>query len=514
MKRIKHTIYILMATLVCAVSCKKAEGPDLLLYVAPPVVQDLDAKETTVSVAWEYSPDSRVAGFVAQLSLDKNFATIFQSDTVDANARTADFENVSLVTEYFVRVRAIANNIVISSDFAAKSLKLESIFLPLSRADVKADQVNLKWTPPATGSVTSVVLISGGVAMAPLQLSAANISSNSVTVTGLSGATDYTALIYNGKERKGVVTFTTRDVNEKITINSNPTIYETLQDAVNAASSGDVITLGIANYDFTGLNEISGKSLTIKAAAGTGTPKVSCSGFVLKGAVASLNIQGIKFNITSGSYFITATEVIGPSAINIEKADISGPTAGLIYVASGGTAAVVDFTINNSIAHDFGATGGDFIDFRAGALKGIKITNSTFYKVARDFFRIDAAVSYATSNSPILVENCTFDNVCGVDGSQGRFFYVRVPKVNGYTMMVLNKCIMTNKVRSQGGGVTPIIESKNINVFGNASTEWLAGTVQSNITTLDPQYADVSKADYTVGNATLKAAGLGDPRWL
>lgn len=101
-----------------------------------------------------------------------------------------------------------------------------------------------------------------------------------------------------------------------------------------------------------------------------------------------------------------------------------------------------------------------------------------------------------------------------MDGAQGRFMYIRVVKVTGYTMMKINKCILTNKYRSTGNGVTPIVEFNTNNVFGNSSTEWAGGTVSTGTTTLDPQYLDVVNNNFTVGNATIKAAGLGDPRWL
>ncbi len=515
MKRIKYFIYILISISICIVSCKKAPGPDLLLYVASPTIQEIVTKETTVSVDWDYAQDSRVIGFVAQISLDRNFATIFKTDTVDANSRTVDFEDVTLVTEYFVRVRALASNIVISSDFAVKSLKLESIFLPTVRTDIKANQVTLKWTAPSTGSVSNIILLKEGTALAPIQLSSTDITNRTVTISGLSDATLYTALIYDGEERKGVITFTTKDINEKITINSATTIYETLQDAVTAAVNNDVINIGGAIYDFSTLPVIDiNKSLTIKVVPdATKKPIINMAGFNITGA-STLKLIGVDFAINAAtSQIFVGTSLNGTAQIEIEDCEISGAKNGLLYVANTNTTGVLGIAAKNSIFKNTGFDGGDYIDFRGGKIKSMIFENCTFNNVGRTFVRFDSPVTIENVNQPVTFTNCTINQVGERVGSNGG----QLVNIRTAVPILFTKSILTNKRNAQanglsGGGTGRFVDNV---IFGTNSTTFNGGGFTStNVVTLNPEYKDEPKGDLTVQNATVKALGYGDPRWL
>lgn len=514
MKLSTYKIFMAFILLSGFVACKKAKGPDMNYYIASPQNLKLNAVKTTLHATWEYSGKEN-SGFLAQVAADANFTTILKTDTLGSTVTAVDFDNLGYFSEAYVRVKALSSNIVLHSGFINASIKPESILKTILKSELTATSAVLRWNAPSSGTVTSVLIIDNlKKTERTIQLSAQNVSSQSVSIDGLESAGNYTAVIFAGEDRKGVLTFSAVDLRMSITIEGSSVIYETLHAAVAAAASGSTINVGGAKYDFNSLGTIEiTKALTIRAVQGGDIPEISSQAFNLVGNVASFKLSGIKVS-GSSLYIIVATGLTSACNVTIENCDMTKATAGLIYVAATGTAANVNFTVNNSIFHEFGATGGDFIDFRAGVLSGTKITNSTFYKLARDFFRIESIVSLPGSNGPVLIENCTFDNICGVDGTQGRFLYPRIAKVTGVTAMKINKCILTNKFRSQTNGVTPTVEFSNNNVFGNYSTEWASGTVSTGVTTLDPQYTDAAKFNFTVGNATIKAAGLGDPRWL
>lgn len=520
MKSLKF-IYILFASVLIIAGCKKGQGPDMN-YAIPAAsnlsITDIVPRKATIT--WDYK-GTEANLFTVEVSTSSTFAIGGQVKMLKFNAEAEKkiaLDSLGSLVTYYVRVQALNGDPMFTSAYTVQKFvsgEIETIFNPIVKADLTASSVLLSWKLPKKGSVTHIDLkTAAGVAVPRVNLTPAQITAQKVLVTGLQQATTYKAIIYEAEENKGEATFNTRDPNEAITVNASSVIYETLQDAIDAAVSGDIINIGNAKYDFSdGSNiTITNKSITIKALSSAARPEITSKQLDLIGNVSSLKLSGLKL-IGKSSYSIVATGITGASNITVENCEFTGPTAGLIYVAATGTAANVTFNLDNSICHDFGATGGDFIDFRAGTLSGMRVTNSTFYKVARDFFRIDA-ITYPTGNAPVLVENCTFNNVCGMDGAQGRFMYIRVVKVTGYTMMKINKCILTNKYRSTGNGVTPIVEFNTNNVFGNSSTEWAGGTVSTGTTTLDPQYLDVVNNNFTVGNATIKAAGLGDPRWL
>jgi hypothetical protein len=374
--------------------------------------------------------------------------------------------------------------------------------------------VSLKWTTPKKGSVNKIILTPvGGTALAPVILTATNIANKQITIANLLAATSYRAEIYEDGDRKGIATFTTIDPNSVITINSGTTIYELLQDAIAAASSGDVINVGGAKYNFSaaGTVEIANKSLTIKAVAGATVPEITSASFNLTGNVASLKIVGIKFIITSGNYFVNVTGATGTTNISLEGLDITGPAAGLVYLATGSTASLT-FNVDNCLIHDFGAVGGDFIDFRAGEMKGMTIKNTSIWNVARDFLRTDAT---ATISGTLSFANCTINNFCIItSGSTNRFVYLRANN----SVVTVNKCIVSNKLGTTNSGISGTgtsVTFTDSNVFGSsASAITSSPTVKTNLTNLDAQYANAAQGDFTVGNATVKAAGQGDPRWL
>ena len=103
---------------------------------------------------------------------------------------------------------------------------------------------------------------------------------------------------------------------------------------------------------------------------------------------------------------IDATCVIDD--IILKDCEISGYNNRL--VSGSGASDVNLFQASCLLVHDFG-TGGDFIDFRKGAIRRVEVKNSTFFNGIRTFVRIDAGVICGAVN----VENNTFYNLCSVD---------------------------------------------------------------------------------------------------
>jgi hypothetical protein len=516
--KLKYSILLYVSTfiIICG-GCKKNEGPDLHLAIPTPVNVKIDSlRPEKAIVRWQYS-DKRVQQFTVEVSPNSAFSTIARSYTVKDTARQVHVDSLGSLTQYYVRVRALSDDVLYYSGYGAAdfiSEEIENIFQAVLTADLTFTTALLKWSVPKKGTVNKIIIIPvGGTALPAIVLGASDITARQITVTGLKAATDYRAEIYEDGDRKGIATFTTRDPNSVITINNGTVIYDLLNDAITAANSGDVINIGGAKYNFTasGTINIQNKSLTFKAVAGTVVPEITSGAFNLSGNVASLKIIGIKFIITSGNYFIAATGATGTTNISLEGLDVTGPAAGLVYLATGSTASLT-FNVDNCLIHDFGAVGGDFIDFRAGEMKGMTIKNTSIWNVARDFLRTDAT---ATISGTLSFANCTINNFCIItSGSTNRFVYLRANN----SVVTVNKCIVSNKVGTTNSGISGTgtsVTFTDSNVFGSsASAITSSPTVKTNLTNLDAQYANAAQGDFTVGNATVKAAAQGDPRWL
>lgn len=485
-------------------SCHKADGPVLNLGIAAPSDVQMSLDGQTLTAGWQYQTGQPVAGFIAQLAKDDGFKSLIATDTVDIKTMSLKFDSVGLLNQYYFRVMAMADNIARNSVFTSATLTLESILLDVDPADVTGTSVVLKWNAPDSGSVSDIILQStDSAAMAPVQLTSSDISSQRVTIDGLDPATTYRAIIYDGTTRKGMVTFTTVDTRASITIGDGTQSYTSLQAAIDAASAGDVINVQ-GTWDFSAAATVTvDKSLTIQANPDGKRPTITTGNFDLSGSVSALKLSGLKL-IGTALQEITVSGLVGSVVVTLDDCDISGPGAGLIYASSSATGQTTGLVVNNCVIHDFGATGGDLIDFRAGSLTEMHITNTTFSNVARAFFRIDNPVAY-TGTDPITMENCTVYHVC--DG--GRFLYIRAPNIT----MEINKCILANEVSNQSNGI-PTTTATDNNVSGTNSGSFLQYVTQTGTTTLDPQFADPGNEDFTVGNATLSSAKIGDPRWL
>lgn len=516
--RLKYLVPVLAVIVMLAqTACKKNSLPDMHLAIPSPANIAIDSlKPEKALVKWQYN-DERARQFTIEVSSSSVFATIARSYIVKDSAREIHVDSLGSLTTYYVRVRALSDDVLYHSGYGTGSFvseEIENIFLPIVTADLGFTTALIKWGTPKKGSVNKLLVKEvNGTASQTITLSTADVTAKQITLNNLKQATDYRVEIYEDDARKGILLFTTRDPNSVITINGSSVIYETLAEAIGAAKSGDIINVGGARYNFTaaGIMTIENKALTIQAVAGGAVPEIASGGFILKGNVPSLKIKGIKFTISASSYFVAATEATGTCDVQLEGLDISGPTAGLIYLSSSATPSL-SFSADQCLIHDFGATGGDFIDFRAGTVRGMTIKNTTIWNVARDFLRTDAT---ATMSGPLNFTNCTINNFCIVtSGSTNRFGYLRAAA----TVVTVNKCIVSNKIgttNSTISGTGTSVTFTDSNVFGsNAAAITSNPTVKNNLTALDAQYENAAQGNFKVGNATIKAAGIGDPRWL
>ncbi|MFD2033841.1 DUF5123 domain-containing protein [Belliella marina] len=492
-----------------------------------------DKKARTATVSWEYDQD-QVQYFIINLSKEPTFANAIVTDTIGVDIREYGFQGLESLVEYHVRVQSRTGNRLIDPHPAIlvfRSAEIESLFLPLESSDINVESVKLTWKAPNQGGVSHIVLTSldnGNVRT--IELGTSEISSRSVVIEGLVSAGNYSAEIFDADENKGTITFTTKDINAAISISGNSKTYEFLQDAIDDAVSGDVIKVGAAIYDFTdplySTIFIDGKSLTIEPANTAGDmPEIRFKNFDLKGDIGYLKIKGIKIlsnskAVTDGNtdynkHMFGVTYVTGTFSLELTDCDLSGAESGLIFSQTVGAgsapeaipgSATFGLVVENCLLHDFGNAGGDFIDFRSGAISNILVKNSSFWNGARALFRADADVVFLAT-ATLTLENSTINNF----GNGGRFVDLRT---NG--SVIVRNSIVTNKItnhgnRMQNGASLQLI---NTNVFGSNAGNITAGATITNGLAVDPQYANAESGNFTVGSAEVKAAGQGDPRWL
>lgn len=336
------------------------------------------------------------------------------------------------------------------------------------------------------------------------------------TVTGLEGDTDYVAKIMataDGRKDSeySSISFTTGiDVGDATLVYPEDDFVTMLKDA----ASGDVFALMPGNYtmsDGTADKFAVKTNVEIKAVRANDRPVIK--GYISIESGAALTMKQIVLDgtgtVSYGFVFATAGQTYG--ALNIQDCEIKNHEVGMFYLD---VASLVESIIfNNCLIHGIACKGGDCFSSRSGAYRTLTLSNSTVYNSCafRDFIRFDSVAAYSGTNPVINITNCTLVGVSA--GTNNRLLYVRFTgnSINFNNNLITNTSgIFTNQV------ATAVPTFSNNNYF--SAPGYLAGTTglfsDSTGTTLDPQFNDAANGDFTVGNATVKDRGIGDPRWL
>ena len=300
-----------------------------------------------------------------------------------------------------------------------------------------------------------------------------------------------------------------------------------IDELVNAIASGATdFTLNAGTYDFRtpGASGVSGFSedgvLTASSdlsLRGNGDVIV-IGGIKLGAGLSSLYLYGIHFDGASqavGNFIEDVDGATASTAISVRNCEISGYAKSIIYVSKE-TSSVGDVEFAGNLIHDMGTGQGSF-DIRKGAAVSLTVMNNTIYNGSRDIFRIDADVAGV---SGVSISNNTFYNITG--GNSNGFARIRAAVSGGIT---ISNNIFVDMLSSNYPFVHSNTSSENIvnisnNFFYNFHEEWFSdmdeATAIANggaVLTASP-LADPANGDFTVTDATVKAAGAGDGRWL
>ncbi|GAA5818431.1 MAG: DUF11 domain-containing protein [Methanobrevibacter sp. CfCl-M3] len=294
----------------------------------------------------------------------------------------------------------------------------------------------------------------------------------------------------------------------------------TIQDAVNAASSGDTVIIPAGTYTGDGNRNINinGKNLTIKGSGDVVIDAQNTSGTrIFTVSNGMVNITGLKmqnsasgYNHGGAVYFTSGSG--GSSVINCSFTNCnnmgSNSMGGAVYFKSNGSVINCNFTNTNS-GDNGGAvyfssdsvcsvTGSTFINttttmytsfcgggiFFSGSNGNITVTDSTFINTSAG--KGGGIHLYSAANA--LIDNCRFDSNLAV-GDMGAIGIDQCSNV-----VINNSVIKNNTATSRAGGIgvgarysTPSsnVVIENCNITGNRannSSELNAGGIAFNAT--------------------------------
>lgn len=481
---------------------------------APVELKAFIRTRTTVELNW--TPRDNVDHYVVEISAnDPDFTTIEQSMNVTASELPLQVQ-LEGETVYSIRVKAVVNGLEDSKWTIITATTLtEQIFTANVDGDILATQATLRWIP--NSSVTQITVSPGDITHV---ITAQEKIDGMATITGLSGETDYTALLKDGTKIRGVATFTTGiDIGDATLITPTDDLIQKIADA----ASGDILVLEPGDYTAQKGNITLSKSITLRGLRSFDKPKMK-NGFLINNGAANislidLDLEGegadvdsyndvVKYN-EAGNY--TSLLISGCTIRNFRKALIYGDLTGAL---------VNTVTVENSIVTDIWCNASDFIDFRKMNVLNLTVKTTTFNNCAsntvtgaRDFFRIDAAGASGTGlTTNVLLESCTLNNIS--NAANKRIFYVRFAS---NTLAAKNN-IFSNTLALHANQATTNTPTFTDNNYFN-SPNFKDATITNNKvdaagTTLDPGFTNAVIGDFTISNQTLKDRLVGDPRWI
>ena len=418
-------------------------------------------------------------------------------------------------TEYFFRVKAVGGKLSDSKwSTISATTDTEQIFYPVDEEnDVTESTITVRW--PAGATATAIVVTPGDK---EFPVTADAIAAGEFTVTGLDAETEYTIKLMNGTKTRGTVKAKTAiDLGGAIHVKAGAD----LKALLDAAVDGDVFAFDPGTYSI--LNEEEKpttyeitKKISFKSVRSYDRAIIKAGFILATGAEFSMNQIVLDGDKTVGNAISYAGTAKGTECkLTIEDCEVTGFKTTLITDAKADIVGYI--TINNSLIHDM-PLGNRCIDFQGGAIAELNITNSTIYNVSGgdSFIRNDDKGTYS-GKLYVNIDHCTLD---GFNTTGKGILYMRKGAKTGDLTMSF-----TNNIVSNSSGVfcnfTPVVEAtfEHNNYFNSPNLVQATATEAAKYfdnagTAYDPQYADYTKFDFTVGSDDVKALKIGDPRWI
>lgn len=510
----KYILKGLLATIILSLTFSSCGYDEALIEelavdreFAPVALTARVRNQTTVELNW--TVDENINHYVVEFSADDpDFNNIFK--TVNVTGSELPIQ-VALEGEtlYSIRVKAVSGRGLEDSKWSliqAQTLT-EQIMLPSEPGDIGATQATLRWV--ANSNVTHLMLQPGDIRH---DITTQEKMDGVATVTGLTGETDYTAILYNNTKVRGSANFTTGiDVGDNTLVLPTDDLFQMIADA----APGDILLLEQGDYTSQSGSITLDKSITIQGLRTDFKPLLKVSFSIVNGA-ADVNLIDLNLTGDTPNMLIDVVRYTGAGnynslvvrGCNIHDYDRS-------FIAGNVTDAIVQsVSVENCIVTNVLTNGGDFIDFRNSDALNVSVITSTFNNCApaRDFFRLDdAGTSTQTGiTANVLLDQCT---IYACSNTADRILYVRFQ---------LNKITVTNNLFAETTAYysnqsrtdpNPTFDKNN---YFNAPAFYATNTVYdatTTYTTEDPGFVDAASGNFKITNQTLLDNQVGDPRW-
>ncbi|MCL2098413.1 MAG: DUF5123 domain-containing protein [Bacteroidales bacterium] len=358
-------------------------------------------------------------------------------------------------TQYSVRVKSKAfNEGQQDSQWTSLAFKTnaEQIFLPLRNVDIKGTSILVRWVLP-NGNITKLNVSGGSVDIGDVVLTPADLAAGAKSLTGLEPNRNYIVGIYDGEQRRGLVTPTTKwkptgGEGDVVQVASGADLIAVTSDAGNIGkiiylpdgytfdvSTSDGILIA-GNMTIYGDPDALVKPMITTSSTGGGAKLFRWPGACSIDTLKFVNLAFAATGAGNQSSVIHPGTAVGVDDIvmlkglvfeNCEAYDFGRCFIRIQNIA--GSSPIDVLSLNNCFARNIGTYGGDngayafvTLNIATGGIDKVTVTNSTFQKQYHSF--VNAPLT--TDNRPcknVLIENCTFNDVMtGPTATTARYF--------------------------------------------------------------------------------------------
>lgn len=491
---------------------------------------DLEEGQTSVLIKWNKALNSPVnTTYTIEVANDVNFSNgaekSFQANTNSINLLDTDIE---VRKDYYARVKTNANEGKEESSwtYSAKFRITGAQYLEaIKYDDIYSDEVTIKWD--ASKEVTHLTINGTRIDLSPT-----DITAGKKVITGLTAATAYEVIIWDGAADKGARTFTTKlgtPTGNRIDVAAS----DDLRLKIQGEAGGGVFVLPQgANFarNTSAIAIPAGANITIYGEEGPNKPVINLgNNFTLPAgaAVGQIRFENVIIDGAGSNYIINTTAGAANTVESIifENCEIRNFNAAILRLqsnASNGPKTVTNIIFNHCIVSDINVASNNYAVIDANSstadvisISNIEMKNSTFYNIGRGLVRYDN--NSASTN--LLLEDCTIYNV-GIDenatpGNGNRFLFdygATKPVVSTIKNVIAAKTINANAKGIRTGASTYTASNSY------RTSDYVVVANQLNFTSyakssvdlfLAPESGDFRIKDTEfVGRAT-----AGDPRW-
>lgn len=325
-------------------------------------------------------------------------------------------------TKYFLRIKALAEGKKDSQwsylDDYNFITKTEQIFESISGNDIKAESVVLHWE--AGADVDRIEITNAdGILVLTYELSAEEKSVGSATISGLTPLTSYTATLYLGDTKRGVINFTTTAQVPDADFTCNLAAGDSLTNALleNLMVQGYetinvTLQAGAEYYNEGTLNIPDGMSVTFFGMPGDKQAIVGVKNFNLEGTHAFVNFENIELSGKYGEYAINQDVESTVGTVKFSNCLIQGFKQCPVRLKESNVKVINNLIFDNCIIYGAISRTYALVHVDAGSGKG-KIENISFTKSTIVYTGKSLVLSKNTNFTSLRIEDCTLSKIIG-----------------------------------------------------------------------------------------------------